>query len=319
MWQRDERGYNVREEERLTMKLISYGPAGEERPGVLLGRETILDLRLASGDEIRTVRQLLGLGESGIEQVAGWIAAGPEEERLRSVREERLGPPVTNPSKIVGMGLNYHSHAEEQNARLPKRPLLFSKAVTSLAGDGDSIWYPVDEEHVDYEVELAFVIGKPAFRIKQEDWESYVAGYTIVNDVSARDTQFADRKWFRGKSCDSFCPMGPCIVTRDEIPDPHNLRLTATLNGELRQEGHTSDLIFKIPEILAFASRNITLLPGDVIATGTPCGVGIFRDPPACMKPGDEISMYIENIGTLTNRVEERKRPLPSVYPATPM
>ena len=300
------------------MKLISYGPAGEERPGVLLGNETILDLRLASGDEIRTIRHLLELGSSGIKRVAGWIEAGPEEGWLRTGGDERLGPPVTDPSKIVGLGLNYHSHAREQNARLPERPLLFSKAVTSLAGDGDPIWYPVDEEHVDYEVELAFVIGKPAFRIRQKDWESYIAGYTIVNDVSARDAQFADRKWFRGKSCDSFCPMGPAIVTRDEIPDPHTLRLTATLNGELRQEGHTSDLIFKIPEILSFISRNITLLPGDVVATGTPSGVGIFRDPPACMNPGDEIEVSIEKIGTLTNRVEKRSGKAPSVYPATP-
>ena len=133
------------------MKLISYGPAGEERPGVLLGNEIILDLRLASGDEIRTIRHLLELGSSGIKRVAGWIEAGPEEGWLRNAGDERLGPPVTDPSKIVGLGLNYHSHAREQNARLPERPLLFSKAVTSLAGDGDPIWYPVDEEHVDYD------------------------------------------------------------------------------------------------------------------------------------------------------------------------
>jgi 2,4-diketo-3-deoxy-L-fuconate hydrolase len=259
------------------------------------------------------------LGEAGLERVAGLIADKNNERRIVPARDVRLGPPVTNPSKIIGMGLNYHSHASEQNVRLPKQPLLFSKAVTSLAGNGDPIWYPEGEEHVDYEVELAFVIGKPAFRVDPDDWESYVAGYTIVNDVSARDAQFADRKWFRGKSYDSFCPMGPCIVTADEILDPHDLRLTASLNGELRQEGHTGDLIFNIPEILAFASRNITLLPGDVIATGTPSGVGIFRDPPACMKPGDEISVYLEKVGTLTNRIVERMENSPSVYPYTPL
>jgi 2-keto-4-pentenoate hydratase/2-oxohepta-3-ene-1,7-dioic acid hydratase in catechol pathway len=159
----------------------------------------------------------------------------------------------------------------------------------------------------------------PVFRADPQDWETYIAGYTIVNDVSGRDAQFADRKWFRGKSYDSFCPMGPCIVTRDEIPDPHTLRITSALNGELRQDGHTSDLIFNIPDILAYVSRNITLLPGDVIATGTPSGVGIFRDPPACMNPGDEIAVTLEGVGTLTNRVEERTQLSPSVYPAEPV
>lgn len=300
------------------MKLVSHGPAGRERPGVLIENEKILDLHTASGGKIRSIRQLLEQGEPGMRRIAGWIAKEPSDDWLLPARGTRLGPPVTNPTKIVCLGLNYHSHASEQSARLPERPLLFSKAVTSLAGDCDPIWYPEDEEHVDYEAEMAFVIGRAAFRVDPDDWEMYVAGYTIVNDVSARDAQWADRKWFRGKSYDTFCPMGPCIVTRDEMPDPHTLRLTATLNGELRQDGHTSDLIFRIPDILAFVSRNITLLPGDIIATGTPSGVGIFRDPPACMKPGDEIVVTLENVGTLTNRVKERTEESPSVYPATP-
>jgi len=283
---------------------------------VLLDDNQLLDVAVASGGRITTLRQLLEWGEAGLRLVNAW-ASSPSHLWLKTLTGVRLGPPVTDPSKIVGLGLNYRTHAEEQNARIPERPLLFSKACTSLAGNRDPIWYPVDEEHLDYEVELAIVIGRPAFRVEPENWEAYVAGYTIVNDVSARDAQMSDRKWFRGKSCDSCCPMGPWIVTKDELPDPGSLRLTATLNGELRQEGNTSDLIFPIPEILAFATRNMTFHAGDVIATGTPCGVGIFRDPPACMKPGDEISVSIEGIGTLANTVTERTELAPSVYPAS--
>ncbi|MCP4604541.1 MAG: fumarylacetoacetate hydrolase family protein [Proteobacteria bacterium] len=297
------------------MKLISFGPAGQERPGVLLDDNTILDIICASSGEIQTIRALLEQGEAGLAKVAGWIDSGPQDNWLTPSKGQRLGPPLTNPSKIVCVGLNYHSHTGEQSVRLPKRPLLFSKSVTSLGGQNDPIWYPADEENVDYEAELAFVIGKPAFRVNPDDWESYIAGYTIVNDVSGRDAQFGDRKWFRGKSFDSFCPMGPYLVTRDEIPDPESLRLTAHLNGEKRQDANTKDLIFGLAKLLAFTSLNITLQPGDVLATGTPGGVGIFCDPPACMSVGDKIEVYVEKIGTLTNHVRERETELPSVYP----
>jgi len=297
------------------MKLVSFGPAGEERPGALVGEDQILDLRAASSGEMVTIRGLLDLGEAGLERVARWIEH-PHDEWLLPAAGVRLGPPVTNPVTIVGVGLNYHSHTSEQSARLPERPLIFSKAPTSLAGDGDPLRYPVDEENFDYEAELGFVIGKPALRIDPERWQEYVAGYTIVNDVSARDAQYADRKWFRGKSYDTTCPMGPCLVTRDEIPDPHALRITAHLNGELRQDGNTSDLIFRIPDLLAFASRNITFMPGDVFATGTPGGVGIFMEPPACMKIDDEIRITLEKVGSLTNRVAELSEPRVSPYPA---
>lgn len=247
-------------------------------------------------------------------QVRDWLAE-PHASWLIPKQGTRLGPALTNPTKIIGLGLNYGSHTDEQSAKLPQRPLLFSKSTTSLAGDGDPIWHPVDEEHLDYEVELGVVIGKPGLRIATASWREYVAGYTVVNDVSARDAQFADRKWFRGKSPDSCCPLGPWIVTVDEIDDPHNLRLTAHLNGEKRQDANTKDLIFDIPAILEFVSRNITLLPGDVIATGTPGGVGIFMEPKACMKVGDEIVVEVEKIGKLTNKICERTEITPSVYP----
>ncbi|MDJ0763484.1 MAG: fumarylacetoacetate hydrolase family protein [Myxococcota bacterium] len=297
------------------MKLVSFGPPGEELPGVLLDNDRILNIYSASTGNINTMRQLLALGAPGLAQVSEWIANGPEDRFVIPAKGVRLGPPVTNPTKVVGVGLNYHSHTDEQSARLPKKPLLFSMSTTCLSGDGDPILYPIDDENVDYEAELAFVIGAPAFRVNPEDWQAYVAGYTIVNDVSGRDAQFSDRKWFRGKSFDTFCPMGPYIATRDEIPDPHKLSISAHLNGEVRQDGNTKDLIFKIPELLAFVTQNITFLPGDVIATGTPGGVGIFCDPPACMKVGDEIKITVQGIGTLTNRVCERVGLTPSVYP----
>ena len=298
------------------MKLVSFGPRGAERPGVVLGDERILDLYTASGGAIDSIRRLLEAGDDAMGRVRRWIENDPPADWLLSARSVRFGPPVNNPTKVVGVGLNYRTHAEEQKARIPARPLLFSKAVTSLAGHNDAIAYPLDEEHLDYEVELAVVIGRTAFRVRESDWRSYVAGYTIVNDVSARDAQINDRKWFRGKSCDSCCPMGPWLVTLDEIPEPGALRVTATLNGQLRQDGHTSDLIFGIPQLLHFVTRNITFHPGDVIATGTPGGVGIFRDPPACMIPGDVISVWVEGIGTLQNSIVEGAGGLPSVYPS---
>ena len=297
------------------MKLVSYGPPGRERPGVLLDENTILDIRRVT-NRFSHLQAVLKGGHDALNEIDSLVTGGAKDDWLVPAHGQRFGPPVTNPSKIVCLGLNYHGHATEQNARLPKHPLLFAKAPSALAGHLDPIWYPADENNLDYEAELAFVIGRPAFRVQPEDWKQYVAGYTILNDVSARDAQWADRKWFRGKSYDSTCPVGPWIVTGDEIPDPAALRVSATLNGELRQEGHTGDLIFSIPEILAFATLNITFLPGDIISTGTPSGVGIFMDPPACMSPGDEVSVAIAKIGTLTNTVKQRKDLSPSVYPA---
>jgi 2-keto-4-pentenoate hydratase/2-oxohepta-3-ene-1,7-dioic acid hydratase in catechol pathway len=296
------------------MKLVSFGSAGRERPGALLDEEQIPDIRKVPRNGIHTVRQLLDMGADGLLLVANWLADA-EDEWLVPRAGERLGPPLTDPTKIVGLGLNYKSHTDEQSARQPERPLLFSKSTTSLAGDGDPIWHPVDETHLDYEAELGVVIGKAGLRIPADEWRDYVVGYTVVNDVSARDAQFQDRKWFRGKSPDSCCPLGPWIVTADEIDDPHNLRVTARLNGEKRQDANTKDLIFDVPATLEFVSRNITLLPGDVIATGTPGGVGIFMEPKACMKVGDVITVEVEGIGQLTNEIFERDEVVPSVYP----
>jgi len=296
------------------MKLVSYGPMGRERPGVIADDDLILDVGRASKNRFTTIRALLDEGPDGLGMVANWLAS-PEDDWFVPRAGARLGPPLTNPTKIIGLGLNYKSHTDEQSVKIPKRPLLFSKSNTSLIGDGDPIWHPVDEENLDYEVELGVVIGTRCLRIDAEKWLDYVAGYTVVNDVSARDAQFQDRKWFRGKSPDSCCPLGPWIVTADEIENPHDLRLTSHLNGEKRQDATTADLMFDLPAIMAFVSRNVTLLPGDVIATGTPGGVGIFMDPVACMKVGDEIVVEVEQIGRLTNKVDKRDEIVASVYP----
>ncbi len=297
------------------MKLVSFGPAGKERPGVMVDKDTILDLYDASRGNIRTIRQVLD-GEGGLEIVSKLLNSNNITDWKVPLESTRLGPPVTNPTKVIGVGLNYHSHTGEQDVKVPKKPLLFAKSATSISGDGDPIHYPIEDKQLDYEAELAVVIGKRSFRIDADKWEDHVAGYTVVNDVSGREAQFSDRKWFRGKSYDTCCPMGPYLVTKDEIEDAHNLNVTARLNGDKRQDSNTSKLIFNLPHLLSFISRNITLLPGDVISTGTPGGVGIFMDPPACMGIGDEIVVEVEKVGVLTNRVVERpQNEGPSVYP----
>lgn len=212
----------------------------------------------------------------------------------------------TRPGKILCVGLNYHDHAIESNMPVPTSPVLFSKHPTSVVGNGDTVIIPPGATQVDYEAELAVVIGRTASRVAEADAMDYVLGYTCMNDVSARDFQFADGQWHRGKSCDTFAPLGPWIVTKDEIPDPHALRIRLRLNGETMQDSSTSQLIFKIPALIAFISTFITLEPGDVIATGTPPGVGFARKPPVYLKPGDRMEVEIDGIGVLENTLGTR-------------
>ena len=207
------------------------------------------------------------------------------------------------PQKIVCVGLNYRDHAEEQGVELPERPLLFAKWPNTLIAAGEAIRIPSISKNVDYEAELAVVIGKGGRNISEERALEHVAGYTLLNDVTARDFQFGDKQWFRGKSCDTFGPLGPWILTRDEIADPHNLKIKLTLNGQTVQDSNTSNLIFKIPYLVSYLSRSLTWEPGDLISTGTPPGVGVFRKPPVFLKAGDTMSVTVERIGTLTNPV----------------
>jgi len=214
---------------------------------------------------------------------------------------------ISRPGKIVCVGLNYLDHAQETGQEVPKAPLLFAKWPNTLIGDGEPIVLPPDSTQVDYEAELGVVIGTTAKHVSERDALDVVAGYICVNDVSARDMQFGDGQWTRGKSPDTFCPVGPRLVPRDEIGDPQALAIRCVVNGETLQDSSTSQMIFSVAEIIAYVTRVITLEPGDLIATGTPAGVGVFRDPQVLLQDGDEVSVEIEGLGTLTNPVQKER------------
>jgi 2-keto-4-pentenoate hydratase/2-oxohepta-3-ene-1,7-dioic acid hydratase in catechol pathway len=211
--------------------------------------------------------------------------------------------PVPRPGKIVCIGLNYRDHAAESGLAVPERPVMFSKFSSCVIAPGEDVVIPRTSEKVDYEAELAVVIGRHAKHVSADRAYDYVLGYTIFNDVTARDFQFGDGQWQRGKSCDTFAPMGPTIVTTDEIPDPHTLRISLLVNGNIMQDSNTSQLIFGIPQLIEFITQSTSLEPGDVIATGTPAGVGFARKPPVFLKHGDVMDVNIEKIGGLGHRV----------------
>ncbi|MCC6023893.1 MAG: fumarylacetoacetate hydrolase family protein, partial [Thaumarchaeota archaeon] len=221
-----------------------------------------------------------------------------------SLEELHLGPPIPNPGKIICLGLNYLDHALEAEMEPPEGMPIFMKPATALTGPFDPIIKPRHVEKLDYEIELAIVIGSRCRDIEPKEVYEYIFGYMILNDVSARDIQFMDGQWTRGKIMDTFAPTGPCLVSKEEVGNPHNLRMLTTVNGEVRQSSSTSKMIRKIPEIVSILSQGMTLEPGDIIATGTPAGVGIFQKPePKLLQPGDIVEMWIENIGTIRNHV----------------
>jgi 2-keto-4-pentenoate hydratase/2-oxohepta-3-ene-1,7-dioic acid hydratase in catechol pathway len=211
--------------------------------------------------------------------------------------------PVPRPGKLICIGLNYRDHAKESNMPLPEKPVIFSKFSTAVIAPGEPVVLPATSQQVDYEAELAVVIGRRAKHVKADRAYDYVLGYTAFNDVTARDFQFGDGQWQRGKSCDTFAPMGQTIVTKDAIPDPHKLTIKLTLNGEVMQDSNTDQLIFGVPRLIEFISESITLEPGDVIATGTPAGVGFARQPPVFLQPGDKMEVAIETVGGMDNPV----------------
>lgn len=272
------------------MKLVRYSVDGGDAK-----------IGYAEGDEVHE----LG-GSSMLEYIEHGRSADrqPGAESV-SLDEVRLHAPVERPAKIIGIGLNYSDHAAETGADIPEKPIVFAKYANTITGPGDAIRIPAITEQADYEAELAVVIGSSARHVKPEDALEYVFGYMNANDVSSRDLQFSEGgQWTRSKSLDTFAPIGPYLVSREDVPDPQNLSIKSTLNGEVMQEGTTAKMIFSVAEVISFLSKGMTLEPGDIILTGTPPGVGVARDPQVFLKDGDEVTIEIEGLGALTNPVE---------------
>ena len=283
------------------MRLVSFGPCGQERLGALIaGGEKIVDLHAADREIPATMLEFLRGDFWG---KARRVLADTLPEAVLPASGVRLGAPVPRPGQLICVGLNYKDHADEQGVEYPKAPLLFAKSPLAAAGPGDDVVYPDGVEQLDYEVELAVIMGRTAKTVWAAQARQYIAGYCVLNDVSARCCQFGDKQWFRGKSFDTFAPAGPALVTPDEVPDPHALKLTCKVNGELRQSSNTNQLIHRVEEIIAYITRGITLLPGDVISTGTPSGVGVFFKPPRLLKRGDVVEAEIQGLGKLVNRI----------------
>ncbi len=272
------------------MKLIRFGKEGQEKPGIHLeGKNYDLSAFVKDYDESF-------FDQNGLEKIAGIV----NEEKLPLINEgQRIGSPIARPSKILCIGLNYAKHAKETGAAIPTEPILFMKSTTSLTGPFDNIIIPKNSEKTDWEVELGVVIGKKASYVSEEEAMDYVAGYVLHNDVSERAFQLErGGTWDKGKGCDSFAPLGPWLVTKDEIPNPHTLRLWLSLNGKMMQDSNTDDLIFNIPQLISYSSQFMTLLPGDVISTGTPAGVGLGFSPNIYLKPGDVVELGIDGLGS---------------------
>lgn len=275
------------------MRLVRFGQRGKAKPGLWKDGK-IVDLR-------EIFPQIPDISEAFFRD--GWLEKVAGVKNPGRKIEARIASPIHRPSKIICLGKNYAEHAKEGGFENAEKPLIFCKTPNALSGPYDPIILPKSSSQVDWEVELAVIIAKQGKRINKKDAFDYVAGFTVMNDVSGREAQFSDSQWFRGKSFDSFAPTGPFIVTPDEIEDVNNLRLTAVVDGKIMQDGNTMDMIFDIPAIIENISEDITLIPGDIISTGTPAGVGIFRDPPVVLKPGNVVECYIEKIGTIINKV----------------
>ncbi|MBS0027966.1 fumarylacetoacetate hydrolase family protein [Chitinophaga sp. 22321] len=274
------------------MKLIRFGLPGEEKPGVVTDAG-MFDVSAFGEDYGEKF-----LATDGLTRLSAWFSAHAGE-CPQVPAGTRLGAPLQRPSKIICIGLNYADHARETNAAIPAEPIVFFKSTTALVGPNDDLVIPRNSQKTDWEVELAVVIGKKASYIEEKDALDYVAGYCLHNDYSERAFQIErGGQWVKGKSCDTFAPLGPWMATKDEIADVNNLRLWLTVNGQKMQDGNTSNFIFNVPFVVAYLSQFMTLLPGDVISTGTPAGVGLGMNPQVYIKAGDVIELGIDGLGT---------------------
>ena len=280
------------------MKLIRFGEAGKEKPGVQLSNGNRIDVSTFGEDYTEQFFET-----DGLERLEEWLKIN--ESKCAKVSEEtRLGSPICRPSKLVCIGLNYAKHAAEAGMKVPSEPVLFFKSTTAIVGPNDDVVIPKGSAKTDWEVELAVVIGKKASYISKEEVASHIAGYVLHNDVSERAFQIErEGQWCKGKGCDTFAPLGPFLATKDEVKDPNNLNLWLKLNGEMMQNSSTSDFIFNIEESISYISQFMTLLPGDVISTGTPFGVGLGLKPPLYLKSGDVMELGIEGLGVSKQNV----------------
>jgi 2-keto-4-pentenoate hydratase/2-oxohepta-3-ene-1,7-dioic acid hydratase in catechol pathway len=306
------------------MRAVSYAVDGEWRAGIVVESDggqpaSVVDAAAAAqhaglGGPSTTVRELCALAPGAVRELAAAAAslAVAQPDAVLRCADLRLGAPIPDPEKIVCLGLNYSDHAAEAGLPVPPAPMLFAKYRNSLIGSGEPLFLPTPEvsDEVDYEGELAAVIGRVARDVDEGDALSYVAGYTVLNDISARDLQSETGQWLAGKSLDGFAPCGPVLVTADEIPDPQALMLTTRVNGRVVQHASTGLMIYSVASAIAFISRVMTLVPGDVIATGTPAGVGSRMDPPVFLAPGDTVDVEIEGIGTIATPIRpQAERP----------
>lgn len=321
------------------MKLVTYAAGKQLRVGVIAGK-SVVDVRgaaemakakkgpkalyadrrfkeaaervSAAGAGPHDMAEALSRGDAWLKalrvitrgfQKQAASAKGSLDGLVKPLSEVKLRAPVTRPGKIVCVGLNYADHAREQGIEPPASPVFFVKSLNTISGPGDPVVIPPNSEQVDYEAEFAVVLGRHGRRIREEEAYEYVAGYMILHDVTARDMQRNDGQWFRGKSCDTFAPTGPWITTKDEVADPHNLNISCSVNGVVLQDSNTRNLIFKVPTLVSYLSQSITWEPGDILSTGTPPGVGVFRKPPRFLQAGDTLSVTVEKLGTLVNPV----------------
>jgi 2,4-diketo-3-deoxy-L-fuconate hydrolase len=277
------------------MKLIRFGSVNQEKPGIEVDGKRY-DVSHLVDDYTETF-----FAEEGLKRLASFEPVSAREIS----RETRLGCPVARPGKIICIGLNYQKHAAESGMEVPKEPVVFFKATSSIIGPFDDVIIPKNSVKTDWEVELAVVIGKRANYVTEAEAMEHVAGYTLHNDISEREFQLErGGQWVKGKSCDTFAPIGPYLVTKDEISNPHDLNLWLTVNGEKHQDGNTNDFIFNIPEVVSYLSQFMSLMPGDIISTGTPEGVGLGFDPPVYLKPGDVMELGVDGLGVSRQEVK---------------